>query len=593
MTIPASQLPLLERAETPAAPPFVLRAYQLAAVEAVHQLTRYAPSAGTVIEQATGLGKTVVACQILKDRGPRGLILVHRDELVQQSVKTLARMLPQDSPPGIVQAEEDEWDAEWVVASVQSLRERRLRRWKPGHFRTVVVDECHHGIAPTYERVINYLEAPLVLGLSATPYRGDKLSIAPIFPHGVCYSYAAPEGIRDGWLVDPRGWRPGTDVLIDEVHTRGGDFVEGELSTVVDTPGRNRIAVKSWHRLAEGRRTVAFTCSVAHAQHLCEAFQDDDVAAEWISGETPRHERREILGRFSRGELKVLCNCMVLTEGYDETRIECILLARPTKSLGLWTQMVGRGLRTSPGKVDLVIIDLADTTSKHKLIGMHSLVGMKRPLRDGMSLREAIEQVEAQQNPWINAASRLRPKTEEVGPLWIASAKRAAEAGEPPDIGWTELYEQILALRDFESPEGAAGPLYGGSSSEYQQRALQGFGWPTAIASQLSKSEASWALDRISTLQKSWITERIPMLAILLDQDEQAVYDALLGKRDPSSPGDHRGLWQLRPASPPQSNLLRHRQLPAISGLTMGEASLLIDRIKTGGSSNQWSGRLP
>lgn len=567
---------LLEQTE-PARPKVELRDYQQQAVAAVHAITKYEPRCGTVIEQATGLGKTVVACQILKDRGPRGLILVHRDELVRQSVLTLSRMLPRDNPPGIVQAEEDEWDCDWVVASVQSLRERRLRRWKPGHFQTVVVDECHHAAAPTYQRVINYLEAPLVLGLSATPYRGDKLSIAPMFPQGVCYSYAAPEGIKDGWLVDPHGWRPGTDILLDSVHTRGGDFVEGELSTLVDTPARNRIAVKSWHKLAEGRRTLCFTVNVDHAKHLAELFQDDGVPAAYVSGETPRHERRGILQRFSSGEIKVLCNCMVLTEGYDETRIEAVLLCRPTKSLGLWTQMVGRGLRTSPGKTDLVIIDLADTTSKHKLIGMHSLVGLKRPLKDGMSLKGAVEQVEAESNPWINAASRLRPDTEEIGQLWISSARRAAEAGERPDTEWQEMFDQIIQLREFDGTEQA--PLYS-QASEYQVRALQGFGWPQNEACQLNKAEASQVLDRIASMQKAWITERIPMLSILLDREEQAVYDQLLGKRDPNQQDDHRGLWQIQPISDGQQKFLRYRRLPEISGMTKGEASLLIDKLK-------------
>ena len=572
-------LPLLLEQTEPAQPKVELRDYQQRAVQAVHHLTKYEPRCGTVIEQATGLGKTVVACQILKDRGPRGLILVHRDELVRQSVLTLSRMLPRDNPPGIVQAEEDEWDCDWVVASVQSLRERRLRRWKPGHFQTVVVDECHHATAPTYQRVINYLEAPLTLGLSATPYRGDKLSIAPMFPQGICYSYAAPDGIKDGWLVDPKGWRPGTDILLDGVHTRGGDFVEGELSTLVDTPARNKIAVKSWHKLAEGRRTLCFTVDVAHARHLAELFQDDGVAAAYISGETPRSERREILQKFRDGEIKALCNCMVLTEGYDETRIEAILIARPTKSLGLWTQMVGRGLRTSPGKTDLVIIDLADTTTKHKLVGMHTLVGLKRPLSEGTSLRQAVEHVEAQSNPWINAASRLRPDTEEIGSLWISSAKRAAEAGERPDTEWQEMFDQITQLREFEGTDSA--PLYSGAS-EYQVRALQGFGWPQEMAQQLNKAEASQVLDRVASMQKAWITERIPMLSILLNREEQAVYDQLLGKRDPNQQDDHRGLWQIQPMSDGQQKFLRYRRMPDISGMTKGEASLLIDKIKGG-----------
>ncbi|MGH7692968.1 MAG: DEAD/DEAH box helicase family protein, partial [Candidatus Dormibacteria bacterium] len=154
----ATPLPVLGYAapdeDEPRSPvPPTLRPYQVEAIAAVEKLTKYQERVATIVGMATGLGKTAIACQVLKNRGPRGLVLVHRDELVRQTVTTLETFMP-DCFPGVVQAEDDEWDADWVVASVQSLRERRLRRWHPGHFRTVVVDEAHHGRALTYERIL-------------------------------------------------------------------------------------------------------------------------------------------------------------------------------------------------------------------------------------------------------------------------------------------------------------------------------------------------------------------------------------------------------------------------------------------------------
>ncbi|MGH7639478.1 MAG: DEAD/DEAH box helicase [Candidatus Dormibacteria bacterium] len=575
----ATPLPVLGYAapdeDEPRSPvPPTLRPYQVEAIAAVEKLTKYQERVATIVGMATGLGKTAIACQVLKNRGPRGLVLVHRDELVRQTVTTLETFMP-DCFPGVVQAEDDEWDADWVVASVQSLRERRLRRWHPGHFRTVVVDEAHHGRALTYERILEHLRAPLVLGLTATPYRGDKQSLEPMFKDNICYSYAAPEGIQDGWLVDPKGYRPGTDVLLDGVRSRGGDFVEGELSAVVDTPGRNRIGVEAWRKYAMGMRTVAFCASVDHAHHLAFEFRQRGIAAVAISGATPRLDRRAHLDAFRSGELKVICNCMVLTEGYDETSIECILMARPTQSLGLWTQMVGRGLRTHPGKTGLLLIDLADTTNKHKLVGLHTLVGSKVPLRDGVTLRGAIAEEESGADTWVAYARRLRKVTEEVGQMWVAAGKQAVRAGGAPELDWREMAQEFEALRDFEGgPSGILNP-----SSEAQQKALRGFGWPAEVAASLNKREASMALSRFKAAHQGWIRDRIPMLALTLGEPEQRVHDQLLGERTEAE-GDRRGLWQLTPASERQIRFLQYRRLPDIPGLTMGEASLLIDHLK-------------
>lgn len=548
-------------------PRLQLRPYQLEAIEAVEAIAKYEPAA-PVIEMATGLGKTVVFCEIARRRGPRTLILVHRDELVRQTVATLETVWP-GTLAGVVQAEDDEYDADVVVASVQSLRERRLRRWAPGTFRTIVVDEAHHATAPTYKRVIDWLEAPLVLGVTATPYRGDRLTIAGVFKDGVAYSYPAPKGIKDGWLCDARGYRPGTDVVLDGVSTRAGDFVESELAAAVDTPFRNRVAVRSFLKYASDRRALAFTASVDHAYHLAEMFREHGVTAEGVDGSVPKHERRAILSRFRSGATRVLCNCAVLTEGYDDTSVGAIILARPTKSLGLWTQMVGRGLRKAPGKTDCIIIDLADTTTRHRLVGMNVLIGRKTPIADGKTLTEAIEDEERAREPWLVFCRRLRSMTEEDVAIYETAAARASGAGDRPEDSWQEMWEEISQLRDFD-PEANVFNM----ATDPQRRAVLGFGWPPDIVNQMTKGEASMALDRLAQLHKAWIRERVPMLAAVLGEPEQAVADKLLG--------EDAGLWRLHPATDKQMGLLRLRGLAAIPHLTKGEASLVIDRLHGG-----------
>jgi superfamily II DNA or RNA helicase len=553
-------------APAPAAlPKLELRPYQQEAIAAVIDACKAQSPAHPLLEMATGCGKTVIFCQIAKERRPRALILVHRDELVRQAVATLEWVWP-EVLVGVVQADDDEYDADVVVASVQSLHSRRLHRWAPMEFKTIVVDEAHHSRAPTYERILDYLKAPCVLGVTATPYRGDRLALSTRFD-GVTYSYAAPQAISDGWLCDVKGYRIGTDVILDEnVPTRGGDFEVGALAAAIDNPQRNAVAVGAVRKYAMDRKVLAFTATVAHAEHLTATFQAAGIPADWVDGTMPRDHRRAKLKAFAQGEIKVLSNCAVLTEGYDETALDCILLARPTKSLGLWTQMVGRGLRTHPGKENLILLDLADTTRRHKLIGIHTLVGRDRPLRDGTTLTQAISGELELKEPWIVLAERLQHKTEEVEQLWITGATRAAKAGERPDDSWQEMLDEMLALRIFdESNSGISFPV-----TEPQLKVLTGFGWPAEAARQLTKQEASKVLDRMARVHKAWVTERVPMLAMVTGWDQGAVSDVLV---------DGKGLWKLHQATEGQVNLLRRRGIPAVPGLTKGEAKMLIDKL--------------
>jgi superfamily II DNA or RNA helicase len=556
----------------PATAKLELRPYQQEAIAAVEALTQYGP-ARPVLEMATGLGKTVIFAEIARRRGPRAIILVHRDELVSQTMATLEKVWP-DVLAGVVQADDDEHDADVVVASVQSLREKRLHRWAPGTFKTLIVDESHHATAPTYRRVIDWLQAPLVLGVTATPYRGDRMTIAGVFTDGVAYSYAAPAGIRDGWLCEAVGYRPGTDVLLDGVATRSGDFEEAALTAVIDTYARNLVAVESVKRYAPGRRTIAFTASVDHAHHLAQVFRQEGISAAAVDGGMPKHERRETLARFKAGDLKVICNCAVLTEGYDDTSVSCILLAKPTKALGLWTQMVGRGLRKAPGKTDCVVIDLADTTSRHKLVGMHTLIGSQKPVRDGVKLTVAVEEAEREKQPWMLFARSLHKTSEVDIKLYSEAATKAAHAGDRPEDSYQEIWDEISQLRDFD-PEGDD-LLW--MATEPQRKALEGFGWPHETVVQATRKEASMALDRLHQMHTSWVRERVPIIALALGMTPQAVADELLGKES--------GLWRLHAATDKQMSWLRWKGLTQFPTLTKGEASLVIDKLRGGGGEH-------
>ena len=238
------------------------------------------------------------------------LWIVHRDELVRQAAETFSRIWS-DAAIGIVKAAEDDYQAPVVIASVQSLNEKRLKRWNPDRFGTIIVDECHHAPSPSYRKILDYLRPDLLLGLTAAPFRTDKTSLGNIFDR-IVYSYSIQEGIRDGYLVDIHAFRVEGRADLDAVHTTAGDFNAGELSDALNTEPRNRLIVEAYQRHAAGTQAVAFTAGVQHAHDLAQMFRDADIPAEAVDGTIPMEQRRAVLARLKSGATQVVSNAAVL-----------------------------------------------------------------------------------------------------------------------------------------------------------------------------------------------------------------------------------------------------------------------------------------
>lgn len=354
------------------------RDYQRGALDAIHE-ARGRGITRQLISLPTGAGKTIIAAHLVRETGLPTVMLVHRNELVAQSVDKLAQINPNLSI-GVVKAERDELDREVIVASVQTLisapRLRRLLDSLPAE-RLIISDECHHDAAPSRRQVIEDLEPTLLVGLTATPHRADNLALGDLYQE-ITAHVSMVELMARGQLARLRGLRVETDADLDRVHTVAGEFSTGELATTVDTPARNGQIVNAWRDYAADRtRTVAFCVNVDHAYHLRDAFRAAGVACETVIGETSPTERADLFARFHRGELPILTGCMVFTEGWDEPALDCILMARPTKSAGLYIQSAGRGARPHTGKTDCLIIDFVDNTSRHQLVTMPTLAGIE------------------------------------------------------------------------------------------------------------------------------------------------------------------------------------------------------------------------
>jgi DNA repair protein RadD len=318
---------------------------------------------------ATGAGKTVVAGEIVKktvERGQRALFLAHRRELVAQASRKLHDI---GIDHGIIQAGYPaQLHMPVQVASIQTLHARAVRgnKVQMPEAELVIVDEAHHVRATSYQKILDKFPDATVLGLTATPCRGDGRGLGNTFDVLV-EGPSIPDLIKDGFLVQTKVYAPYRPDLTG-VKIRQGDYAENQLQQRMDTDQLVGDIVTHWFRLAERRRTVVFASGVAHSHHLRDEFRRAGVNAEHVDGSTPNEERDAILAKLAKGTVEVVCNCMVLTEGWDCPEVSCIVLARPTKSMGLFRQMVGRVLRPATGKTDCLVLDHAGAVFEHGFV---------------------------------------------------------------------------------------------------------------------------------------------------------------------------------------------------------------------------------
>jgi superfamily II DNA or RNA helicase len=399
-----------------------LRTYQTACLD--KSLDRYRAGVNRQLAvMATGLGKAILFAMLRQHHGfqKRVMVLVHREELADQAADKIHHWNP-GLMLGVEMARRKSREMDsYVIASVPTLGRNgseRLKRFDPAGFDCVVSDEAHHSCSPQWQRVLDYFGlmdsggSILSLGLTATPNRSDGIGLRRCFDE-IVFDMGIDAGIRGGYLVDLRCWRISTKENLDSVRTVAGDFNERDLAATVNTPERNGMIVKAWAQHAWDKKSLVFTANIQHALDLAEAFRGLGVAAAAVWGDDP--ERAEKLRKHRAGELLVLVNCAVLTEGYDDPNIECIVLARPTKSALLLTQMIGRGTRLpsacghisevgEDGKHDCIILDVVDTTAKHQLCTVPSLLGLPSNIDlKGATYREAKGKIERVANEFPQA----------------------------------------------------------------------------------------------------------------------------------------------------------------------------------------------
>jgi superfamily II DNA or RNA helicase len=313
-----------------------------------------------VLVAPTGSGKTIIGARLIKNavsQGKRVLIFAHRREIVQQ---TSAKLFAEGVEHGIIQTGfPPHLSLPVQVATIQTLAARtRSRRLELPATELVIVHESHHAPAQTYRAAIAAYPEAVLIGLTATPCRGDGRGLGNIFDLIIECPQVA-ELTAAGHLVPARIYAPAKRLDLRGVRVEKGDYVEKALAARVDRDDLVGDIVTQWHRHAEQRRTVVFATGVAHSMHIGAEFRRAGVSAEHVDGATPKADRDAILARLASGATTVVSNCMVLTEGFDLPVMGCIVLARPTKKMGLYRQMIGRGLRPAEGKIDCVVLDHA------------------------------------------------------------------------------------------------------------------------------------------------------------------------------------------------------------------------------------------
>lgn len=357
------------------APDYALRPYQREAVEHVQEELRQRKS--TILVLATGTGKTQIAVDVCRQWRGRCLFLVHTDELAEQAQTRLREMTGEhvELEKGPSHARRD---SRLVVASVQTLsRAARLESWRKEHFGLLVVDECHHAVARTWRKVLAHFAEARILGLTATPERGDNRALGAIF-ESVAYTYSIHKGISDGYLVPiTMGQVVVESINLSHVRTKMGDLDQKQLDEVMAQEENLHGVVWPTIERAGDRSTLIYTTSVANAERIAEIFNERyrQGCACAVSGDTNLDHRRSIVRRYEQGEFQFLVNVNVFTEGYDSPRTSCIACARPTKSRALYTQIVGRGLRPFSGKSDALILDFAGNSGRHDLVTIVDLLG--------------------------------------------------------------------------------------------------------------------------------------------------------------------------------------------------------------------------
>lgn len=360
-----------------------LRDYQEEARSAIHKEWDEGVKK-TLLVLPTGCGKTIVFSKIIEDRvkkGERVLVLAHRGELLDQAADKL------EQSTGLKTATEKAEETSigsWfrvVVGSVQTMmREKRLKQFPRDFFDTIIIDEAHHCISNSYQNVLQYFESANVLGVTATPDRGDMKDLGSYFEN-IAYEYTLPKAIKSGYLAPIKALTIPLKLDLSAVGQQAGDFSTRDLGNALD-PYLESIA-DEMVKNASDRKTVVFLPLVATSQRFTEILNEKGFRAAEVNGESK--DRANILEDFDKGKYNVLCNSMLLTEGWDCPSVDCVVVLRPTKVRSLYSQMVGRGTRLFPGKTELLLLDFLWHTDRHELCHPAHLIANSDDLANAMT----------------------------------------------------------------------------------------------------------------------------------------------------------------------------------------------------------------
>jgi superfamily II DNA or RNA helicase len=466
-----------------------LRPYQETARKAV-EAEWAAGRKRTLLVLPTGCGKTIVFARVAEDvvrEGGQVLILAHRGELLDQASDKVRKSTGLEC--GVEKADSTAVDDYYpvTVGSVQTLmREKRITQYPPDYFSAIVVDEAHHVLSNSYQRVFDYFSDANVLGVTATPDRGDMRNLGQFF-NSLAYEYKLPQAIREGYLSPIKAVTIPLKLDLGSVGISQGDFKAGDLGDALE-PYLEQIAAEM--EAYRDRKTVVFLPLVKTSQKFRDILINHGFRAAEVNGNSD--DRRDILDAFDRGEYDVLCNSMLLTEGWDCPSVDCVVVLRPTKVRSLYCQMVGRGTRLHPGKDHLLLLDFLWNTERHELCHPAALIcedaevakkmtdnaadnaGMVMDIEDAE--KKAAEDVVAQREAALAAklAEMRKRKRALVDPLQFEMSIQAEDLSSyKPTFGWEML-----------------------APTEAQRKSLEKYGiFPDEIDSQ---GKASKILDRLS-----------------------------------------------------------------------------------------------
>ena len=362
-----------------------LRPYQEDAIRAIR--SKFQKHQRIILVMATGCGKTVVFSRIAQDvvkAGKRVLIIAHREELLYQAQDKLQIAFGLESSIEKAQLTADE-NSPIVIASIQTLaRDKRIQKYPAGSFGLIIIDEAHHSVSRTYQKVIHHFAKTKILGVTATPNRADHATLANIY-ECIAFEYNLPQAIREHYLSNIVVKTIPIHVDISNVNVTAGDFQVGELGHALE-PYLERIA-DVMATECKGRRTVVFLPLVRLSQTFSDMLNARRLRSAEIHADSS--DRADVIQKLHDGELDVICNAMLLTEGFDEPSIDCIVVLRPTKSDSLFVQMVGRGTRLADGKDHLLLLDFLWQTTKHDICHPSSLIAPN--LAIGKRMRKKME----------------------------------------------------------------------------------------------------------------------------------------------------------------------------------------------------------